>query len=56
MECGGKRSATPLSLTAAIFTFNRFWHGKNYLIKQVAPVIMDEANEIVVITVYTFYF
>ena len=56
MECGGKRSATPLSLTAVIFTFNRFWQGKNYLIKQVAPVIMDEANEIVVITVYTFYF
>jgi hypothetical protein len=56
MECGGKRSATPLSLTAVIFTFNRFWQGKNYLIKQVAPVIMDEANEIVFITVYTFYF
>jgi len=25
-------------------------------IKQVAPVVKDEANEIVVITVYTFYF
>jgi len=38
------------------FAFNRFWQGKKYLIKQVAPVIMDEANEIVVITAYTFYF
>ena len=27
-----------------------------YAIKQVAPVIMEKANEIVVITVYTFYF
>jgi Domain of unknown function (DUF4258) len=38
------------------FAFNRFWQGKHYLIKQVAPVVKDEATEIVVITVYTFYF
>jgi hypothetical protein len=38
------------------FAFNRSWQGKQYLIKQVAPVVKDEANEIVVITVYTFYF
>lgn len=30
--------------------------GKSYRLKQVAPVIVEEANEIVVITVYTFYF
>jgi hypothetical protein len=30
--------------------------GKLYRIKQVAPVIKEETNEIVVITVYTFYF
>jgi hypothetical protein len=38
------------------FGFGRKWQGKHYAIKQVAPVIKEEANEIVVITVYTFYF
>ena len=38
------------------FTFNRSWQGKHYLVKQVAPVVKDESDEIVVITVYTFYF
>lgn len=38
------------------FAFNRKWQGKHYLIKQVAPVIKEEANETIVITVYTFYF
>jgi hypothetical protein len=30
--------------------------GKYYAIKQVAPVIKEEANEVIVITVYAFYF
>ncbi len=38
------------------FVFNRKWQGKLYRIKQVAPVVKEEANEIIVITVYTFYF
>ena len=38
------------------FTFGKKWQGQTYAIKQVAPVIKEEANEIVVITVYTFYF
>ena len=38
------------------FQFNGDWNGRRYAIKQVAPVIKEEANEIVVITVYTFYF
>jgi hypothetical protein len=38
------------------FQFNRTWNGQEYAIKQVAPVIKEEASEIVVITVYTFYF
>ncbi|MGA2029818.1 MAG: DUF4258 domain-containing protein [Verrucomicrobiota bacterium] len=38
------------------FPFGKKWQDKFYAIKQVAPVIKDEANEIVVITVYTFYF
>lgn len=38
------------------FTFGKHWQGKHYSIKQVVPVIKEEPNEIVVITVYTFYF
>ena len=38
------------------FAFGKNWQGKPYPIKQVAPVIKEEPNEIVVITVYTFYF
>ena len=38
------------------FAFGRKWQGKPYAIKQVAPVIKEGANEIVVITIYTFYF
>lgn len=38
------------------FPYNRSWQGKPYTIKQVAPVIKEESDEIVVITVYTFYF
>ena len=37
-------------------TFNQSWQGTHYAIKQVAPVIKEEADEIVVITVYTFFF
>jgi Domain of unknown function (DUF4258) len=37
-------------------SFAKRWQGRIYAIKQVAPVIKEEANEIVVITVYTFYF
>lgn len=38
------------------FSFNQMWRGNFYPIKQVAPVIKEDPNEIVVITVYTFYF
>lgn len=38
------------------FPYGQSWQGKVYAIKQVAPVIKEEPNEIVVITVYTFYF
>jgi hypothetical protein len=38
------------------FDFNDFWQGNFYAIKQVAPVIKEESHEIVVITVYTYYF
>lgn len=38
------------------FDYNDFWQGNFYAIKQVAAVIKEEQEEIVVITVYTFYF
>jgi hypothetical protein len=38
------------------FQYNKQWRGKHYAVKQVAPVIAERADEIVVITVYTFFF
>jgi hypothetical protein len=38
------------------FQYAERWQDKFYAIKQVAPVVVEEQNEIVVITVYTFYF
>lgn len=32
------------------------WQGRTYSVKQVAPVIKEEEQEVVVVTVYTFYF
>lgn len=43
-------------LCRANFQFNGIWNGEHYPIKQVVPVIVEEADEIVVVTVYTFYF
>lgn len=43
-------------LCRANFQYNAEWHGEYYRIKQVAPVILEESTEIVVITVYTFFF
>ena len=38
------------------FPFAQHWNGKIYPTKQVRPVFVEEAREIVVITVYTYYF
>lgn len=38
------------------FPSGQSWHGRVYKIKQVAPVIKEMETEIIVITVYTFYF
>lgn len=38
------------------FQYGAEWQGRFYAIKQVAPVAVEEENEIVVVTVYTFYF
>jgi len=38
------------------FQYNGSWVGRRYRIKQVMPVIIEETNKIIVITVYVFYF
>jgi hypothetical protein len=38
------------------FPFNNEWNGRRYAVRQVRPVFVDEPNEIVVITVYTYYY
>ncbi|RJP64734.1 MAG: DUF4258 domain-containing protein [Ignavibacteriales bacterium] len=38
------------------FVYNEQWNNRFYKIKQVRPVFVEEENEIVVITVYTYYF
>jgi hypothetical protein len=37
------------------FPFNAEWNGRWYAAKQVRPIFVEEAEEIVVITVYTYY-
>lgn len=36
--------------------YGREWNGKLYDTKQVRPIFVEEADEIVVITVYVYYF
>ncbi len=38
------------------FHFGSKWKDKQYEVKQVMPIVVDEAEEIVVVTVYVFYF
>jgi hypothetical protein len=38
------------------FVFNKNWNEKFYGVKQVRPIFAEEADEIVVITVYVYYF
>lgn len=38
------------------FPYNAEWNGKTYATKQVKPVFVEKDTEIVVVTVYTFYF
>ena len=37
------------------FAFNRDWNKKFYATKEVRPIFAEEADEIVVVTVYTYY-
>jgi len=36
--------------------FNKHWDGRFFRVQQVAPVVVEEKDRIIVITVYTFYF
>ena len=38
------------------FPFNSEWNGRWYRTKQVRPIFVEEEEEIVVVTVYTYYF
>ncbi len=38
------------------FPFGQEWNGTGYATKQVRPVFVDDPAEIVVVTVYTYYF
>jgi len=38
------------------FAYGKEWNGKRYTTKQIRPIFVEEASEIVVVTVYTYYF
>jgi len=38
------------------FPFNSYWRGKFYSVKQVSPLIAEESDHLVVVTVFVFYF
>jgi len=37
------------------FAYEQEWNGKLYATKQVRPIFVEEADEIVVVTVYVYY-
>jgi hypothetical protein len=37
------------------FPFNREWNKKLYATKEIRPIFVEETDEIVVVTVYTYY-
>jgi len=38
------------------FAHGREWNGKVYATKQVRPIFVEEANQILVVTIYVYYF
>jgi len=38
------------------FNFDKEWNGKHYATKQVRPIFVEEKGEVVVVTVYVYYF
>ena len=39
-----------------VFSYNNLWNGRFYANKRVRPVFVEKPNEIVVVTVYTYFF
>ncbi|MBM2815853.1 MAG: hypothetical protein HW421_2615 [Ignavibacteria bacterium] len=57
IELGKRETAKENKLMCRLnFPYNKIWIDTSYPIKQVAPIIVEEGDEIIVITVYTFYF
>ena len=42
--------------TSKEFPYNTVWNGTFYAVKRVRPIFVEEATEIVVVTVYTYFF
>ena len=38
------------------FPFGQEWNGKAYSFKQLRPIFVEDENEIVVVTVYVYYY
>ena len=38
------------------FQYDKIWGGRLYRTKQVVPIVVEEATDFVVVTVYVFYF
>lgn len=38
------------------FVFDAAWNGRHYATKQVRPIFVEAPNQIVVVTVYVYYF
>jgi hypothetical protein len=38
------------------YAWDAVWNGRHYAVKQVRPIFVEEPNEIVVVTVYVYYF
>ena len=38
------------------FSFDALWYGHHYQTKQVNPIFVEEGTDIVIVTVYVYYF
>jgi hypothetical protein len=46
----------PAEMGRLDFPYHAIWNGKHYDTQQVRPIFVEEEAEIVVITVYSYYF
>jgi len=38
------------------YAYKQYWNNRYYETKQIKPIFVEESNEIVVVTVYVYYF